>query len=188
MKNFKFDFLVFLIGLLVGLFLMRSCNGPKNDLGGLRKIVITKDTIWAKDTIYSFKTKFIKGATDSFLITIDKIDSNTCKYIRTYRDTFNDSNLTIYSNDSVVGLLKSKQISYKLKVPLTINITKEITIDNTSTSSILGGVEVSTNMKILGLSPFIGFTYMNKMINYKYDILNKTHNIGISITIRKYKI
>jgi hypothetical protein len=88
------------------------------NLRGCKRIEVqskhTTDTIFKTDTITIIKEKTVfktKIKHDSVYIGIDT--NKYCETLRIYCDTLIDSNLTIISIDSVIGVLKSKEIAYK---------------------------------------------------------------------------
>ena len=180
--------LFYLSALVIGFLLgFRGCaNGkivnPKGDTTSV-KIETHTDTIWAKDTIYSFKPKYIFLPSDS-VITRDTICTN---YIKFYSDSLADTNLTIYIKDSIQGLKKYQKLDYKLKIPIKIEttLTKTITIEkyNEPKFTIYGGIESGGNQNIVELSPFIAINRKNLVYITRYDIINKTYSIGLGIRL-----
>lgn len=184
----------FLYGIIIVLFILllidKGCqkpNKPFNQIETYIDTIRTSDTIWAKDTIYKFKTVRLPKATDSIFIhdtiKINKflVDYVDCSYLRIYNDSAWDENLTIYYVDTIFGILFSKNLSYKLKVPVIIN--NNITINKKSKFSLYTGIEIGGNKQTFNLSPYILANYKRNQYFYRYDLMNKTHNLGLGIRI-----
>ena len=187
MKNrFYYIFIATLV--VIVFFLGRQCsNSSKNDLKPVIDTLILHKVDTIRDTISVFKTK-IKIIFRPVYIS-KPVDTNKYKNIpeyRVYQDTTKDSNVVIYSNDTVLGYLTSKQLSYKLLVPLKIYdstkviITKQVPIlpkyqlklgSILSTKSIIPSFELDINKSNyeIGYDPFNKIPY----IGYKYTIWSK---------------
>lgn len=142
-------------------------------------VIYSSDTIWAKDTLYVYKKT--PSLTDS--IFIYNTDSTMCNYIREYKDTIEDSNMVIFTDDLVQGRLIESGFSYKLKIPIKIidSVTTTITKTNIEKYSISVGALGSTKQ----LTPILIFNKKDLYLQGGYDIVNKTPVLGIGYKIFK---
>src|ERR1700739_2312702 len=95
---------------------MKSCNQSKIGLNEKHDTTIVhhRDTIWAKDTLFSFKNIKIPVAYPVKGDTIYKpiyIDTNKFKIVQVYQDSLIDSNITLYYKDYVQGALRGEKMS-----------------------------------------------------------------------------
>lgn len=185
MKDKK-DYIMILLFLVICIFiLLKGCNNPLPELKPEQPIISTHDTIFNNDTIIQFKT-----ITEFKYKTIYKIDTITdsisivdLPFIRTYNDSLVDSNQTIYTDIKVAGKLKEMSLAYKLKYkPSLITNSNTVTIVKTTVEpskiSIFAGLEVGGNESSFNLSPFIKIDINSSSIQYRYEVINKTHSIG----------
>lgn len=193
LKDIKNILIIILFIILAILLFKTGCNKPKPDLSPKIDSITTHDTIWAKDTLYSFKP-LIKPKWDTIYkidTILNSIDPLDLFFVREYKDTLDDTNQTVYTHIKTLGMLDSLSIKYRLKVPLTINNTTTITVEKPVTIqprfSIYSGLEVGGNKSTFNLSPFINLNIKNNNIYYRYGILDKTHSIGVGIKIIKSK-
>jgi hypothetical protein len=186
LKNYLMLTMAFVI--MVGLISIKSC---RDNVKIQEKISIKEihDTIWPKPVIVYLPSKVNPVAIKE--IKIENPDTNLCKVERVYSDSLIDSNQTIYYNASTIGRLKGIQIGYKLKIPLRINTTREITIEKFNTKSpnftLSGGLSVIGNMNQFDIAPIGIATFNNKSIFYSYHILQNQHQIGVAIRLFKTK-
>lgn len=192
MKNMK-NCLILIMGLIILLFiLLKGCNSK--DILDVKPntIVVEKhDTVWVKDTLYSFKSIIDPKWDTIYKETDTSINISDLQYTRIYSDSLDDSNITIYSNQKILGLIKESKTSYKLKVPLIINNTKETTITNVETKepsfSLNTGLELAGNKASFNLSPFIGITVRRSTIKVGYGLLDNTIQLGVGYRLFKSK-
>ncbi len=182
---------IFLIGLIIGLLLFKRCDNTIND--GSAPITVIKhsrDTIWAKDTIYSFKRIKIpvKVRVTDTIYKVLPIDSSACNTVSLYQDSLIDTNIAIYYKDYVQGILRSKDLSYKLKIPLkiidSVKIKETITIKpkfNISAGSIVGANMIAPGIKVGIKRHEFGINYNiisptpldGVMVHWKYILIEK---------------
>lgn len=134
-----------LVALVLLVLMLPKCDGfklpnlkPNNDTIRIH----TVDTLWAKDTLFKFKTIKIPVptiVTDTLYKPI-YIDSNRCNTVFVYADSLVDSNLVIYYKDYIQGILRNKDLSYKLKVPLRIYDSVTTTIIKRPTVAVYGAL------------------------------------------------
>jgi len=154
----------------------------------------TRDTVFAKDTIISFKDKPVP-----YPVYIDTntykplpLDSLELNRFFVYNDSIEDKNVKIYSKIVTQGkTLNSFKPSYKLKVPLIIYDSTKITI----TDSVIikeiklpryqldAGVIAGTSI----LAPVIEFKMNNISYMAGYDPFSKKPIIGIKVRLWKSK-
>lgn len=121
-KSYILLFLTFVVLILI-ILSIKDCSGLKEPLVPIKNdttIIHHKDTIWTKDTIFSFKHIKIPVKQVDTVFKPIYIDTNDCKRVFVYKDSLVDSNLIIYYKDYIQGILRDKELSYKLKVPLKI--------------------------------------------------------------------
>ena len=185
------------IGVII-LLLLKECNSAiKSYLPGFKPksdtVVVTShtsDTIWAIDTIYKIKPKKV------FIPVVDTfwkpVSIDTMDFFRVFvsRDTFPDSNLTLFTETHYQGLLREIKPSYKLKIPIkivdTVKVATTITITNTvtvpSTLQMHIGAIVSSGL----LAPEVGVSLKRHTFRIGYNLYtpqNKFPTIGYSYTI-----
>ena len=180
--------------IIVILSLLKSCEEDSKPIE--QEVKITHDTIVkvTRDTtkIVEFKTKYFpKWDTVTLFKDSNKWSKDLCKYERNYIDSTSDSNVTIFSNIKTIGLLKSNQLSYKLKVPLRIETTiktdsiyKEV-VRNRVNFMIIGGIGGNNTQ----FDATIGAAITNKNVyyGYEYGLASRTHNIKIGLILFKSK-
>ena len=177
------------IGIIV-ILLARECTPLAKDILNYHKpikrdttIVTKRDTIWAKDTIYTIKYKRIEVPITTTLAPID--DTTQCNKVRIYKDTTEDNNIIIYSNDTTQGYLLGQQLRYKLKVPLTIidsiKTTINVYIPTFPKVQLSGGVLVGKNV----LTPILDLSLKRNTFEVGYNIQTSQPIIGYKFLIFK---
>lgn len=192
MEKLKNIIIWVLFGIIIILSLFKGCgdNSPKTEFIVKRDTVVK--TILAPDTVIKFKTKYFpKWDTIYSFVDSSKWSKDLCKFERQYNDSTSDSNVTIFSNIRTIGLLKSSQFSYKLKVPLRIETTiktdsiyKEV-VRNKVNFMIIGGVGGNNTQFDATIGAAI--TNKNAYYGYEYGVASKTHNIKIGFILFKSK-
>lgn len=191
MEKLKTVVIWILFGIIIIMSLFKGCGDrtPKAEFT-VKRDTIVKITL-ASDTVVKFKTKYFpKWDTVYAFKDSSKWSKDLCKFEREYKDSTSDSNVTIFSDIRTIGLLKSNQISYKLKVPVKIETT--IRTDsiiyvpskgNKFTLVSYGGV--GGNMKQLNLNIGIAVLSKNKYYGYSYDPVSQLHNVNFGIILYK---
>lgn len=186
MKNIRQNIYVICLAIFIAtMFLFgRSCgsnNTSKTDLQTHTDTLIVHKTDTIMDTTKVFIFKYIKPKTkDSSKVILDSSLFKGLSYKRMYNSEFRDSNIVINTIDTTIGYLTSKQIKYKLLVPLriydstTIKITKDTFIYKPYKYEIHGGVIVGTKL----LSPTIDLSINRSTYMLGYDPFNKQPIIG----------
>lgn len=184
LKNITIFILFIVIGILLTL---RQCES-KPEPNVFTKTIIKIDTVQRPYKVISFKTRYYPKW-DTARLTDTIWNADLCNFERDYTDSFPDSNITIFSNITTVGLLKSNKVSYRLKVPLIIKETHEYhdtkTVPNKWDLYINGGL--GGNVHTLGLNLGATFRYKKVTYGYFYNIVDKTHNIELGYRILKSK-
>jgi len=194
-KTYTIICLFTIIGILL---LLRQCDGDSTEtiIQGkpVSDTLIVHDTIRAKDTI--IQTKWLKPNNPVLETPFESnglLNESICKMYRTYKDSVEDENQTLYYTAKVVGRLDSIKLDYKLKIPLIINNTTTITTKTTDTlvrnpkwqvylNSQLGG-----NINQFNIYPGATVIYKKVELGYSYGLLDKTHNIRIGYNLFKSK-
>ena len=175
--------------LIIVLLLLRECGPAMKALININKpkadtvVTHTRDTIWAKDTIYSFKK--IRVPVPKIMIHyLDTNNHNPCTNVKIYEDSLVDKNISIYYKDYVSqGELLNKELSYKLKVPLTIydSIKTEIKIPTLYPptfqlhAGVIGGSQI--------FAPEVSVSYKRHTFSAAYNITNKQPIIGYKFVL-----
>ncbi|MDB0602634.1 hypothetical protein PL373_16150 [Tenacibaculum maritimum] len=160
------------------------------------KISIVRDTIW-QTKIDTFKVQTIKykkvfvhkKAVDK-IIKDTVFIKDTSNYIaaKLYRDTLKNSDLEIYSYNLVKGTLLNSQLSYKLRIPKEIKVTKTIEHPKVFRSGLYLFSEVGGNsQKFDNLSFGLQYNFKGKWFaSYRtnFNQYNQpTHNVGFGFRL-----
>lgn len=179
---------VIIVLLFVNLFTKRNQKVVPQE----PKITVVKDTVW-QTKIDTFKVQTIKyqkvyvhknDVTNIVKDTIFIKDTTNYVAAKIYRDTLKNTDIEIYKYDLVKGKLLDSQLSYKLKVPREITITKTIEHPKTYRSGLYLFTEIGGNPQTFDNLSF-GLQYNRKgkwFASYRLNInqLNQpTHNIGV---------
>jgi hypothetical protein len=181
-----------IIGLTIVIFfimLLNSCDGgSKSNITNNDTIIVTNikyDTLFTIEKQIVFKTVY-KPSFDTIFKERDSLDIplDSLNYGRVYNDSTSDSSITIYSRVEVDGVLTSLGISYKehrhpYLITNTIEKTEYKEIIKSNKLNIYTGLELGGNSSSFNLSPFVNFSGKKVNIQYRYGLLNNTHNIGI---------
>ena len=187
-KNYVIIGLFAVVGVLL---LLQQCNGPKLNETPVKPDtikVVSWDTVNRPYEVISFK--YIKSKPDTIRdIQPGEIDQDSLFFVRTYNDSLSDSNITIHTKAKTFGMLDKLDIKYRLKVPQTIIKTESTTITVTETKTVpnkwdlyIGG-EVGGSKTSFNVSPYVGIRIKKVSYQYRYGIIDKTHNIGIGYKI-----
>lgn len=187
-KNYVIIGLFAVVGVLL---LLQQCNGPKLNETPVKPDtikVVSWDTVNRPYEVISFK--YIKSKPDTIRdIAPGEIDQDSLFFVRTYNDSLSDSNITIHTKAKTFGMLDKLDIKYRLKVPQTIIKTESTTITVTETKTVpnkwdlyIGG-EVGGSKTSFNVSPYVGIRIKKVSYQYRYGIIDKTHNIGIGYKI-----
>ena len=180
------------------LFLLRQCGDCGTHNGTIIQGQTISDTLTVHDTIKAvdtiIQTKWIKSPTivsETPFVPNGLENESICKMKRTYADSIDDSNQTIYFTAKVIGRLDSMKIDYKLKIPLTINTTTTINNSRVDTLvrpnkwSLYGYSEVGGNATQFNASLGLDLAVKKAVVGYRYEAIQKTHNIKVGFRIFK---
>jgi len=172
----------FALGALLCFLLLRTCTPAPPIPKTIHHEVVILDTLWP-DTVFKNIIVEVPGPVRTIPVTV--FDSSACRFTRVYADSLVDSNLVITYRDSIVGILLDKKISYRLKGPLRVELTRTI-IDSipfmvkVPANGIYGSVEAGFD-KLLPINLSIGADFLSKKrwgAGYRYDFLQRTHNVS----------
>jgi len=190
MEKLKTGVILVMTIIIVILSLLKSCESKPVK----KEVTVKTDTIVkvipAPDTVIKFKTKYFpKWDTIYSFVDSSKWSKNLCNFERTYTDSTSDSNVTIYSNIETLGLLKSSQLSYKLKVPILIEKTIRTDsihiVPNKYNFMIIGGV--GGNLHQFDATVGLALTNKNIYYGYEYGLNSRSHNLKIGLVFKSRK-
>lgn len=194
MDNLKNYTIAIMLAIIVVLSSLMTCNSHKTikEQGTSRVTTkVTHDTTYAKDTMYVFKAQYFPKWDTIKTIDSSKWNVDLCKSERTYRDSLPDSNVTIFTDIKTIGILKSSQIKYKLKVPLRIETTirtdSTYIKDSTHTNrwELIGIGGVGGNASKFNLTAGAAIRYNRVYYGYEYNFADKTHNAKVGLVLYK---
>lgn len=190
MEKIKNYLIIGLSLIVMILLLLKGCSEEKVIIKEVIKVEKQSDTVFTKEVLVKFKT--IKYPEYKYIYKldtmVDNISVDSLAYNRIYNDSLKDSNLTIFSDIKVLGILSQLDLSYKLK-PKPSLITNNITTTITNTEfrpnkvQIYTGLQLGGNKTSFNISPFININVKKVTIQYNYGVLNKTHSIGVGYKI-----
>lgn len=171
----------------VAIILLQTCgkttikdcpDPPKPEIITLVQI----DTIWAEREPVRKPIKPTQVASTPITVIPE---ANPCDSVRTYNDSLDTPDVTIYAESSVTGELNSQILGYKLKVPrlVTKTITNtEIHEVKVPVTGLFAGANISGNKNsfIFDISGELELIHKNGYAySYSYGILTNTHEIGL---------
>lgn len=194
-KNYFILALIIVIGVL---FMTKGCGTSKLSENVLKpKIDTIKVEKW--DTIYSTKTitKYLKIYSPVKEVPIrDTNGLYLCNSLNTYIDSLVDSNIRIINTQVVRGELSKAETKYTLYIPRIINHhilntivqTFRDTIYRPYCYSFYGGIRIGANSSTFSqISPYIAVKKNNIYLDYSYNIINSSHNIGLGFNLFNIK-
>ncbi len=188
--------LLIILALLICNLLLKQCSGPLQ----IEKptVTIERDTVWQtkvdtfKVQTVRYKTVYVKrNGVSEVAEDMTKIkDPSLYLEARAYKDTLSNDDIDIYSYNLLDGNLLDSQLSYKLKVPREIIVTKTIEHPKTFRSGLYAFSEIGGNVNGLdNLS--LGLQYNRKgnwFASYRLNLnglRQPTHNVGIGVRLFK---
>ena len=161
-------------------------------------VTIVRDTVWQTkvDTFTvqttRYETVFVHREVPTEIITnISEVeDPTTLTEARVYRDTLSNDDIDIYSYDLLTGELLDSEISYKLKVPREITVTKTIEYPKTYRSGVYLFGELGGNTQRFD-NISLGLQYNRKgnwFAGYRVNLnapQGTTHNLSVGIRLFK---
>ena len=181
-KTYTIIALFAVIGLLL---LFKQCGTPSTVYHYTKgEDSVVYDTVKIPYEIVKFKGSKPKHDT---LYRVDSVfDFSLCQYIREYKDTVSNDSIDIFTFNRTIGSLDSTQVSYAWKLP---RIDKTIYRTDTLSKTVpnkwalyIGG-EVGGNKTSFNISPYAGIRIKNVSYQYRYGIVDRTHNIGVGYKI-----
>ena len=159
------------------------------------KVTVVRDTIWQTKTdtfnvqTTHYKTIYVsKQDTSIYQKTVHPKDTALYTKAKRYTDTLSNADIEIYSSNLVDGHMLNSEISYQLKVPREITITKTIEHPKTYKSGLYVFSEVGGNAQQFdNLS--LGLQYNRKghwFVSYRLNVNPSetlTHNVGVGLRI-----
>jgi len=175
---------------LLGVLIIRLFTLPneKMFLPSEPKITVVSDTVWQtkwdtfniENTVY--ETAYISRSKSKNDLVVT-VENNNTKPLKHYKDTLENRDLTIYSNQLVDGLRLDAGLTYKLKVPREVVTTKTIEYPKQYQSGLFLFTEVGGHTA--GLENVkLGVLFSNKtdwFVSYGYNMMASpnTHHIGV---------
>ena len=140
------------------------------------------DTI--RDTLTVFKTK--ERVVFKY-VDVEK-DIDTSKYseirkFRVYKDTIRDSNIVIFNNDTILGYLTSRHLSYKLLVPLKIYDSTTTIITKEYPKLPKNQINVGADVFSKGIYLSASFSVKRNTYGLSYDLTNKNILLSYKYTL-----
>jgi hypothetical protein len=192
MEKFK-NYLVGVLMVVITILLLKSgCSKPEKEIVEVEKLSIRIDTIKEKEVLVKFKP-ILKPIHDTLYILdtfTQKVDLNSLVFNREYNDSLVDSNITLYSKVKVIGILDGMDLSYKLKPITIVKTISKIEVKNVvkpPNFSVFAGVELGGNATAFNVSPYINVNSKEYNYMYRFDLVNKTHNLGVGYRILSSK-
>lgn len=187
--NYSIHLLVtFLIGILLTIFLLKSCEGPQIIPSASR--TIKSDTVWiaGKDTTITIVKWYPKSAFVHKTPDIE-LKNNWCDSIRAYVDTLQiDTSSYVVCTDSVVGIKKYSEFRYfgnpyyqQITTTITDSIPYPFSVPKRSVY-----LSVGVGVSKLNNSLYIGVDYFGKKrmgAGYAFDVINNSHNGFVRIKL-----
>jgi hypothetical protein len=174
-----------IIGLVVISFLAgKQCSSADNEIITKETVTHTRDTIWAKDTTYVPKpypvhdTEYVLVPYD---IQFDSLKMKAAYQLRYYKKSYQDDNVFITIEDTILGYLMGRNVSYKLFVPL--KIVDSVKIEKVSLKApkweIRGGFDITPR------DLYLTGEYAKDRHNFSVGIdpFNKTGKLGYKYTL-----
>lgn len=184
-KNFTIIALFCVIGVLL---LFKQCGTPRTSTHYIKgEDSVVFDTVKIPYEVIAFKPKFYPKWD-----TIEKVDTiydgSLCEFKRTYKDTVSNDTVDVFVWTRTVGLIESQQVSYALKLPkIEKTIHRTDTLIRPNKWDLYIGGEIGGSKTSFNISPYVGVRVKDVSYQYRYGILDKTHNIGIGYKIFKSK-
>ena len=190
--------LLSILAVVIFNMLLRQCNKGTSKTENTPKVTVVRDTVW-QTKIDTFKVQTIKYQTvyvdRDHIKTVYKDrpqtkDSSVFVKARVYKDTLSNDDIDIFSYNLIDGQLLDSEISYKLKVPREITVTKTIQYPKTYRSGLYLFSEIGGNQNRFD-NISLGVQYNRKgqwFVSYRANLnqlQQPTHNIGIGVRLFK---
>lgn len=168
--------------------MLKQCGTPTTDIRYIKgEDSVVFDTVKIPYEVIKFKTKmYPKWDTVEKNTTV--YDGSLCEFKRTYKDTVSNDTVDIFVKTKTVGLIESQQVSYALKLPkIEKTVYRTDTLIKPNKWDLYIGGEFGGSKTSFNVSPFVGIRVKDVSYQYRYGILDKTHNVGITYKIFKSK-
>ncbi len=142
-----------------------------------------RDTIFPKDTIWSFRDRPVPKYIHDTVEKPVAIDCEECKRMKLYLDTTSDKNITLFDSLWIQGLLRKRRTSYKLKVPLIITDSVTTTIKVPTLYPPNYELHVGTLIGYDLLAPTVDLSIKRHTMTVGYNIQTKQPILGYKFTI-----
>ena len=162
------------------------------------KITVVRDTVWQTKTdtftlqTTAYKTVYVhpENVDDIVEDTSKVLNFDTYKEARVYRDTLVNEDIELFSYNLVEGQLLDSKLTYNLKIPREITITKTIEYPKTYRSGLYMFSEFGGNTnQVNNLS--LGLQYNRKgkwFVSYRtnFNTIEQTsHHLGVGFRLFK---
>ncbi|WP_298893679.1 hypothetical protein [uncultured Psychroserpens sp.] len=190
--------LLIILAIVIFNLLAKQCSKATPNLEDIPKVTIVRDTVW-QTKVDTFKVQTLTYQTvyvdrDDVGVIHENLpktkDSTTLVKARVYKDTLSNDDIDIFSYNLIEGNLLDSEISYKLKVPREITITKTIEHPKTYRSGFYLFSEIGGNQNRFD-NISLGLQYNRKgkwFISYRANLnqlQQPTHNLGIGVRLFK---
>lgn len=189
MKEKIKEYIIYFLALVILVLGLKTCNMPKEK----RVIINTKDTVIQVNTVESIKYDTItKWKTKYYPTPIDGTVVNE------YFDTLKNDTVTVYLKAKAIELKETK-LGYKANIPTKtirrdsiITITNNTTIHDTIIKKVIGytfnaGLHSQVSPIGFDLGPVLSYHTPIGNVGYSYGVLNKSHQVFITIPLIKPK-
>lgn len=173
-----------IVGILIFYWGKQCSNSNKTELIPVKETITRyRDTIFPKDTIYSFKEKRVPYPvyidTNHIKYIIKSIDSLELNRFFIYKDSIEDKNVKIYSNIVTQGkTLSSFKPTYKLKVPLIIKDSVVVKRDSLVFKPNKYEIHVGFIASPKIIAPMVDLSINRSTYSIGYDPINKQPVVG----------
>jgi hypothetical protein len=187
-ENIK-EYIIYFLGLVILVLGIKTCNIPKEK----RVIINTKDTVVKVntvelvkyDTVTKWKIKYYTLPSDGTII-------------NEYFDTLKNDTVTVYLKAKAVELKETK-LGYKANIPTKIirkdsivTITNNTTIHDTIIKKTIGytlngGLHSQISPINFDFGPVLSYHTPIGNIGYSYGLLNRSHQVFVTIPLIKPK-
>ncbi|MEM9679469.1 MAG: hypothetical protein AAF901_04025 [Bacteroidota bacterium] len=189
--------LLIVVGLLLCNLFLRRCTTPASPTD-MPKFTVVRDTVWQTKTdtftvqTTAYKTVYVNAENVSEVVedTTEILDFDTYKEARVYRDTLTNQDVEIFSYNLVEGELLDSKLSYNLKVPREITVTKTIEHPKTFRSGLYVFGETGGNRSSFD-NISLGLQYNRKgnwFVSYRINmnqLQQPSHNVGLGVRLFK---
>ena len=177
--------IITLILVIIVILLLKDCvNGSKSDFKPISDTLTIHKSDTIRDTLTVFKTK--EKVVFKY-VDVEK-DIDTSKYseirkFRVYKDTIRDSNIVIFNNDTILGYLTSRNLSYKLLVPLKIYDSTTTIITKEYPKLPKNQINVGADVFSKGIYISASFSVKRNTYGLSYDLTNKNILLSYKYTL-----